>query len=191
MPWCPKCGDEYRDGRSNCPVCGAELVEGRPPGLPHWLRVYNRVWLPIGAAAALCSLGAVHGYVFAYGLATLGSTPAARYLSVLALPPLAAFGLAYLASEWLRPAYVVFGWIAYGLASVLIYVSQTGRLPVAEPGQSPFAVVAILAVLWPSVGAVASLCGLRYGDDPRREYVFLPAVWAAAVVFSTLVIVAR
>lgn len=31
MPWCPKCGAEYREGLTTCAKCQAALVEERPP----------------------------------------------------------------------------------------------------------------------------------------------------------------
>ncbi|NLZ90984.1 MAG: DUF2007 domain-containing protein [Clostridiales bacterium] len=30
MPWCPKCGIEYREGFSACADCGSALVDARP-----------------------------------------------------------------------------------------------------------------------------------------------------------------
>ena len=38
MPWCPKCGIEYREGFSACADCGSTLADERPdqsgPGQP-------------------------------------------------------------------------------------------------------------------------------------------------------------
>ena len=32
MPWCPKCGSEYRDGVKKCADCGLRLIDHRPDG---------------------------------------------------------------------------------------------------------------------------------------------------------------
>lgn len=34
MPWCPKCGAEYREGFARCSECDVELVGERPDHLP-------------------------------------------------------------------------------------------------------------------------------------------------------------
>ncbi len=34
MPWCPKCGAEYREGFTRCAECGVALVDQRPESLP-------------------------------------------------------------------------------------------------------------------------------------------------------------
>jgi hypothetical protein len=46
MPWCPKCGAEYREGFARCSECDAELVDSPPPSLqtqsepgPAWVEV--------------------------------------------------------------------------------------------------------------------------------------------------------
>jgi hypothetical protein len=31
MPWCPQCGDEYREGVTDCPKCGSPLTDQAPP----------------------------------------------------------------------------------------------------------------------------------------------------------------
>lgn len=48
MPWCPKCGAEYREGFTHCPHCDAELVN-EPPETPldlpevEWVLLTNSV----------------------------------------------------------------------------------------------------------------------------------------------------
>lgn len=63
MPWCPKCGMEYREGFGRCSECGVELAEAPPPGPerpakpgPEWVEIAS---YPTGEEARLAQ-GLLH-----------------------------------------------------------------------------------------------------------------------------------
>ena len=44
MPWCPRCGAEYRNGHDKCQDCGIRLVATKPEVLEQSSAETTRFW---------------------------------------------------------------------------------------------------------------------------------------------------
>lgn len=98
MPWCPKCGYEYREDVSQCPDCGSELSD-ESPKVKENLHNDKLSLKTVLELAAICLLGPLLFYIlsftFAYHTAKAftqitDTHPLFVSMSVVALPLLAA-----------------------------------------------------------------------------------------------------
>ncbi len=75
MPWCPRCGVEYREGFDRCSECGVELVAAPPPsgvedpGDSEGDAAPPSVWLTAGVFTTPEEAEIARGYLHAAGIA--------------------------------------------------------------------------------------------------------------------------
>lgn len=185
MPECPKCGSVYMEPTSECPVCSSCLVDHRPASsgartcrdarlelLPQMLCVL--VELPLTLLATVA-------FIVAAAVLTLGIPG----LFLLTVPLTVVFPAAFLFALSCR-CHVRFttlglslGWLVAGALAVLLCwaARQTSHQTMGWP------CAAILLFLFPSIGAVSSLCGMSYRTSRHWRYVAITGAWLALMAY--------
>jgi hypothetical protein len=183
-------GSMYRRRREagQCPVCSSGLAGQTPPLdartwpearlglLPQVLWVVAE--LPLVALVTVLALSAAMIVTVILPLICFVSVP-----EMVMFAPALVFALSYRFQARFTPLGLMAGWIVAGALLFLLLFNWEGRSDAASATIVCRNAVTFLIVL-PSLGAVASVCGMKYRTNPCWKYIALPGAWLVLMTYA-------
>lgn len=182
MPWCPKCGAEYRIN-DICLSCNERLVEQKPT--PAKKETFG---ISMAGLLFIWGLGALFLHLTTYALSCVYGAnfdhvnpfPAVVIPFFCYLTP--AFMLGFFFSNLLKPWAIRIGWI---LALATLIYPHYRQLSLRSDCDTDFSALIIILIV-ASVGSVATLHGRQYCIKRKWWNLAIPVLWFSVVAVSVL-----
>lgn len=186
MPWCPKCGIEYRPGFETCAECGEALVAGDPrPAHLREVAESGALASSLSGVGAGC-LGGLIGWIGWFLLPAFSVTSVHRGL-FLSLLPIACSFAAFVVGVLLNSRFMssLIGWLLIS-TPFLVLIGGLGYAHMHLPTAT--ATLVLCSLFSPIiVGPLATVAGTRFARAPRLANLALWLIPTGTIAMALLV----